>query len=137
MPSKVCKLYYRTNELDSNFQTLPFDKDESVITPQLYLVSGTSPIYHENSSPFGSIYYTFTQYENRVVANGVLELTNLGKIFYKFMENIVMINGVPVIPNGTTTKVQVDSGTGYFFGKKGHIVITYLQDRRNIKVVIY
>lgn len=136
MPSKVCKLYYLTSELDNNFQTTQLDKSTSAL-PQISHVSGVSPIYHENASPFGNIYYTFTLYENRVVANGILELSNLGKIFYNFMENIVLTNGVPVIPRGTITKVQIDSGTGYFFGKKGHLIISYLETKRNIKVVIY
>lgn len=136
MPIKVCKLYYLQNELDNNFQNINLDNTTSIL-PQISISSGMSPVYHENSKNFGNIYYTFTNYGNKVVANGVLELKNLGKIFYSFIENIIIINGIPVIPTGTISRIQISSGTDYFFRKKGHLIISYLENKHKIKVIIY
>lgn len=134
------KFYYLRNEIDDNYQEIKDNNNKSSNSlQQISIVNGKTILYNNTTNlPTGFIYYTFSLNNNRIIASGIIELKNIGSFFYNFIEYIQIVNRIPVIPTGTIIKTNLNygSGSGQFLNKKGHIIISYLEDRCNFEIIL-
>lgn len=136
--NKIYKFYYIATELDNNFQSINLYNNSHSLQKQISIGSGKTFIYKSKSNKnIGEIYFTFTNYGNKIVVNGTIDIMKKGSIFFNFITEIIFVNGIPIIPTGTIIKVPIISGSDIFLGKKGLVNIEFAKEKRNIKIIIF